>query len=589
MKTLHPEPDYSKFNLFLKFLIMIWPFLFIWQGLDLTDTGYLLTGGQQVFVELQNIQLSYLFSFIITGLWSRLSAPLGLMGAYLGSAFLSIVIAFSTYRALRKYIPETTLLLGLLFTIMVPNMMRYINYNNLTALVFVLGSGVLFKAYSTNKPVYYLVAGVIFGSSFFFRLPNLVSISLIPVLFAGFYLNDPTWKENLKCVLAFSAGFLFALMIPFVIFSMTGISDQYFQTFERLWSFMGDSSSHHSGMGLIKKVFLDIDKTFAAFLKSLVILAVLAKINDIFHSRFIRAGIISLALVLVFLTGTGFVGQTATYHYYLFALIGSVLLLQLAGFTSSGRDIRFASLVALMVMIFGMAGSNTGLSAARYDLWLAIPLTLHGLFQLKGLYISQFPNSGKIVKEEKKGICFFSEEGLKLVRKIICASLVLFFLILCYRFSYKDSDQRYMLRYNVDHPKMRYVFTTRERSRVMTEALNELSKYVMPGDYLLAYNYIPLFYYLTDTRPYVYHSWPEMYTPEQLINKLKKAVMERPDLPPVIRAKYPPVNENWPQIHLSGRGPAAHLKVFSQFLKQGKYVQVWENDFFQILLPRSSW
>lgn len=589
MKTLHPQPDYSRFNIILKILILFWPFLFIWQGIDLTDTGYVLTGGQQVFMESQNVQYSYLFSFIVTGLWSRLTAPLGLMGAYLGSAFLYIAIAFSTYRALRRYIPETTLLLGLLLTIMVPNMLRYINYNNLTALIFVLGSGVLFKANRTGQPVYYLIAGAIFGSSFFFRLPNLVSVSIIPILLAGLYFNDVTWKQSLKGILAFSAGFFFALIIPFLILFISGMSDQYFQTFKRIWSVMGDPSYHHSGGGLIKKVFLDLDKTFAAFLKSIIVLAFLAKINDIFNSRFLHAGIVFLVLVVVCLTGAGFMGKTAVYHYYLLALIGSVLLLQVAGFTSSGGEIRFASLVAFMVIIFGMAGSNTGLSAARYDLWLAMPLTLHGLFQLKGLYVSQWVNGCKVTKEENKGICCFSEKGLKLIRKIICSSLALFFLILCYRFSYKDSDQRYLLRYNVDHPKMHYVFTTSERSRVMTEALNELSKYVMPGDYLLAYNYIPLFHYLTDTKPYAYHSWPEMYTPEQLIYSLKKALKERPALPPVIRAKYPPLNDNWPQKHLSGRGSARHHKVFDQFIQQGKYVQVWENEFFQILLPSSSW
>jgi hypothetical protein len=80
-----------------------------------------------------------------------------------------------------------------------------------------------------------------------------------------------------------------------------------------------------------------------------------------------------------------------------------------------------------------------------------------------------------------------------------------------------------------------------------------------------------------------------MYTPELLLEKLKQAIVERKIFPPVIRAKYPPLNDSWPQEHLSGRGSSRHHEVFDEFLKHGKYVQVWENDFFQILLPPASW
>ncbi len=589
MKSLHPEPGHSKANLFLKFLILVWPFLFIWQGVDLTDTGYLLTGGQQVFLEPQNVQFSYLFSFVITGIWSRLTAPLGLMGAYLGGAFLYILTAFCVYRILRKQIPERVLLLGLLLTVMIPNLMRYINYNNLTSFFFVLGSAVFIKAFTSHRQVYYFLAGIIFGSSFYLRLPNLVSISLSLVIVTGHYLNGSAWKDILKDSLSFISGFISALIVPFMILHIWGLSDHYFETFQRLLSFMTDSSSHHSGEGLIRKVILDFDRTFAALFKSIIIFAILAKINDIFHSRILRTITIALSLAVVFLIGSGFMGKTAAYHYYLLGFIEFMLLLQVLGFTSSEGEIRFASLVAFMVMLFGMAGSNTGLSAARYNLWLALPLSLHGLFNLKGLYLCEFLNVEKGGKVQNKGISLFSEKGMKMTRNIICISMTLFFVILCYRFSYRDSQQRYLLRYNIDHPKMQYVFTTRERSEVMTEALNELSKYVLPGDYLLAYNYVPLFYYLTDTRPYVYHSWPEMYSPEQLIDKLKQAIAERKGFPPVIRAKYPPLNDTWPKKHLSGRGSVKHHQVFDEFLKQGKYLQVWENEFFQILLPPSSW
>ena len=589
MKPLSPEKGPDRTNLFLKLLILIWPFLFIWQGIDLTDTGYLLTGGQQVFIEPQNVQFSYILSFLINGVWRRLTEPFGLMGAYLGSALVYLLTAFFVYRSFRKLISERTLLLGLLIAMMIPNLLRYINYNNLTSLFFVIGSGFLLKAYSGRSPWHYFFAGVIFGSSFYLRLPNLVSVFLLLGILIGHYFDGSGWKDAFKGVLSFLSGFFGALVIPFLILHISGLSDQYFETFHRLWAILVDPSSHHSGEGLIRKIITDFDRTFAAFFHCFLILVVLGKINDLARNRVVAYTTIAFAMLVIGLIGFGFIGNTVVYHYYLLAFIAFVLILQVFGFSSTGKDVRFASLVAFMVMMFATAGSNTGLSAARYDLWLALPLSLNGLFNLKGLYLCDLSQAGKRMENEKKCISFLSDQGIGLARKIICISMILFFLILCYRFTHKDSDRRYLLRYSVDHPKLKYVLTTRNRAEVIDEALKELSKYVIPGDYLLAYNYIPLVYYLTDTRPYAYHSWPELYSSEQLIEKLKQAISERPGLPTVIRAKYPPINDSWPQMHLSSRGSPRHHQVFDEFLKQGKFVQVWENEFFQILLPPAPW
>lgn len=589
MKSLENKRVNDKTILFLKSLIVIWPFLFIWQGLDMTDTGYLLTGGQQIFIEPQNIQFSYLLSFLINGSWNRLAGSLGLMGAYLGGAVLYLLTAVCVYVALKKVVPEKILLLGVLISIMIPNLMRYITYNNLTSLFFVAGSGIMIAAFRKKSSPCYFLSGILFGLTVYLRLPNIVSIFLFVAIIIGHFLDDGSWKDNIKESLSFLAGFASAVVIPFIILHMAGLSGQYVETFHRLWNIMTDPSSHHSGGGLLKKLIMDSDKTFAAFFKGFLVLAIVAKITDSSKKKTLSMGMMAIVIVAVILTGFGFLGRTAGYHFYVIAFSVFILLLQIFGFPHSNREVRFASLLALLVMVFAMAGSNTGFSAARYDLWLAFPLSLYGLFRMGGLNICGAESADRSNRDLTPCLCIFSEKGIRMVRNVICVSLILFFSILCYRFSYRDSDRRYQLRYSVDHPKMKYFYTTEQRARAITEALGELSKYCMPGDYLLAYNYIPLIHYLTGTRPYAYHSWPDMYTPEQLLEKLKQAIVERNVFPPVIRAKYPPLNDSWPQKHLANRGSSKHHQVFDEFLKHGKYVQVWENDFFQILLPPASW
>ncbi|HPI98939.1 MAG TPA: glycosyltransferase family 39 protein, partial [Synergistales bacterium] len=344
MKPLPSNKRSDSINLFLKLLIIIWPFLFILQGLDLTDTGYLLTGGQQVFLEPRNVQFSYILSFLINGAWGKLTEPLGLMGAYLGSAVVYICTAFLVYRSFRKLMPERILLLGLLIAMMIPNLLRYINYNNLTSLFFVAGSVILLKAYDQKSPIYYFLAGLIFGSSFYLRLPNLVSLFLFPAILIGQYFDGSGWKGAFKGVLYFVTGFFAAIVIPFLILHLFGLSGQYLETFHRLWAILTDPSSHHSGEGLVRKILTDFNMTFAAFFHSFLIIVMIGKFNDLVQKRFVSSMSIASAMFLICLIGFGVIGKTVVYHYYLLAFLGFILILQVFGFPSTGREIRFSSL-----------------------------------------------------------------------------------------------------------------------------------------------------------------------------------------------------------------------------------------------------
>lgn len=72
-------------------LIIIYPLLFIWQGLDFSDTGYFLSCYQQVFNDpesISGITFSWLTN-IIGGIWVALFGDsLGLLGVNLAGVSL---------------------------------------------------------------------------------------------------------------------------------------------------------------------------------------------------------------------------------------------------------------------------------------------------------------------------------------------------------------------------------------------------------------------------------------------------------------------------------------------------------------------
>lgn len=93
--------------------------------------------------------------------------------------------------------------------------------------------------------------------------------------------------------------------------------------------------------------------------------------------------------------------------------------------------------------------------------------------------------------------------------------------------NYLEAGYKKMTR-EFSHPKLRGVYSVPEKVMPLEELLSYLKDKVKPGDYLLAYNDLPLLYYLTDTKP-IYPSvwsfeawWPLEYRKKLLEKMLSK-------------------------------------------------------------------
>lgn len=85
-------------------IIIIFPLLFIWQGLDFTDTGFYLTNYQQIFNDPKSIEYSFALwlTNIIGGLWVKVFGDsLGLLGVNIAGVLVLYLTIALTYLILR--------------------------------------------------------------------------------------------------------------------------------------------------------------------------------------------------------------------------------------------------------------------------------------------------------------------------------------------------------------------------------------------------------------------------------------------------------------------------------------------------------
>ena len=143
----------------LTFLIIIFPLLFICQGLDFTDMGYALVNSQQIFNDPFSIQygIGTWLTNIIGGTWLYLFNDLA---GLIGFRFASVLIVYATiavaYFALKPYYRSEYILVSLLFAEIFIHKIYWINYNNLTALFFVIGSFFMIKGFEKGNKANFL-------------------------------------------------------------------------------------------------------------------------------------------------------------------------------------------------------------------------------------------------------------------------------------------------------------------------------------------------------------------------------------------------------------------------------------------------
>jgi len=542
--------------------------IFIWQGLDFTDTGFVLTNYQQIFNDPTSVETSFRLwlSNILGGLWVYFFGDsLGLIGYKIAAVLLVWTTLYGVYLTLREHLPETQLLWGLLLALIFINRSDFqLNYNSFTAFFFVFSAYYLSRGLREDKNWFIFVSALLLGLNIFIRLPNILGFLLIASIF---------FFGKSKQVRYFIFGYGSAIIGIVTLMYFMGHLEAYINSFVGTFSMLTDPGNHHSSGKLSSivltqhgRLLLNLGFVLLQIFLLGTVLSITRRFNNIPFQRLV---IVTLAVIAVYVLMDSYQNRFRN----LITILGILyFFLALIVFKVHKAEKAQLALIALMILIVAPLGSNNGVYNSVYGMYLAIPLVFSNLMDIKELSYKKWQINGS---------------EFPLVKTLAIGLLVIFTLNSTYHFTYRETSHREQLVYQVEHPKLKGIFTTKERATVVQELLTVLPQYVQKDDYLLAYEQIPMLYYLTNTRPYLYGAWPMLFRTKQFEEALNRAKRERPYLPVMVRAKGSTERITWPRtIRLQDKESLGKIRdLMDVFVSENNYKLVWENTFFQILVP----
>lgn len=625
--------------LILSLILAFFPVLFIFQGLDFTDMGYVLVSSRDALIDPGNIDFhafARFLSMFLNGLWMKLSAPWGLLGARAGVVMVYWLIFLSSYIMLKDFMRAQYVVVTLLVTVIFTPRSSCISYNTITALFACLALVALFLGFKSKKGYLYVLSGGLCSLAFFARVPNIMMAGLgfLPLIVHVWFDHDLKDRIIWKRTGLFFLGYLGTFLSVCALMVLGGYWEPYLESLSRLVGLAASDNGLHSSKSLFRMLIEDhkrvlslgvvlffsgtgiscilwLRRVFAYFIVSfltfflfyigwkyyripfkispylfwLAIVGLLWKAWMLLNKEhtvikgskeqkivFIFCLLISFAVLLVSISYLYHNPRASVYD----PVLGLVYIVSAIALVRAWRqDDRtqfFALLAGLSMMLTVSLGSGNGIRNATNGLWLSLPMTL---MVIQEIQLECLGSSKPSIKSD----VLFTKLGIILLLAMSVA--------ISYRYTYRDSNDRFEMRFSIDHPKLRGIFTTKERAEVVQEVLDELGKYVKPGDYLLGYHTVSTLYFLTETRPYLYNSWPFLFEPDLLRHYLEKAGRERPEDPVVVRSKFSLQNFEWPRQKYMNQTSQyqENMRIMDKFLEEKEYHKKWENETFEIWLP----
>ncbi|MEO8180577.1 MAG: glycosyltransferase family 39 protein [Deltaproteobacteria bacterium] len=541
------------------------PWLLIWQGLDFTDQGYLLTGYRCFFryPEATEDSANLWLTNFVGAIWDALFGDLGVLGMRaLWALCMSccVLLAFRLARALSQ--PHTAAVSALVASAFLSDRhATWFSYNALSTLIFTCAAVCLIRGIWQQRSRWLFGAGVLLGIGPFARLPNLLACALIAALGFAALLEPERRRRLAQDVGVTLLGIVSGVCGMLALIYAQGDATQYFRSVLDLFepSAQAAGYSAHSLLGTFVK-----DQALALGWGLGVCLGAVG-LARIFRWR---PGSARWLVPIACACGVFVLAHKS--QSWRWAVTGTTYLLLAAvvlGAWQRSAEQRVAAFTLLLLVVIAPLGSNLGIKNAHMGLWLALPASLALLHTIgaPGLW-GQAPK-------------------LALIAGIVLGGEALY---QAATYTYRDSA-RSQLTSAVGHPQLRGQYTSPARAKAVGEVLAALESRVAPGDYLLAYEGTPLLQYLTRTRPYLNRPWLMGYEQGTVVAELAREAPQRTGcLPVAVVTTKSARGFEWPQHAkpLEAGEPYRGVRLaLTAFLQAHGYTRTWGNGFFEILEP----
>ncbi len=551
--------------------------IWIWQGIDFTDSGWDLTNQWLIFNGGIENQLDMIFgSVFIGGLWNQIVDGNYLIWAYLGSVLINSLSALLVFLILSSYFNKKLVFLSILAItplVIVP-IIKVMNYNDIPLLLFLLMSYTINKAICTNNSklskTLYIFSGIIYATVLVSRF-MLITFLLFPIILViyNYFFKDYkiVW---LKKSLLFVLGILIGLSIIFYLLYRSNllyiyIDNIYNQIFR---GFIGGSqeasaiaiTSEHNANNLII-----VSLTYLYYSLILIPLAFLFFYATSFIKK-IKNNIIKYTTVVLYCGLIAFltynIFRVYTYNTYIYYLIFGLNLILIIVYiykhrkenTEIAKRINFILLLAFFSQLILNFGS---LALNWTNMYLSTSLSIVLLFKLD---------------HEKFSNIFIPIKSFINIKKIFVIIIIILGLIINFNNVYRDGPSRFKLIHELNAANLKYIYTTRERAEMLDGVLTIIREKTEPRDKIFCVNGINMVYYLTETRPVTKDPWAyRLATYESFEEELYNIPQQ--ELPEIVIIGKKAIVK---------RDPDERLELVYKFMDNKGYYLYWENDGFEL-------
>ena len=594
MQRTYVEDFFEGMNekLFFAFIILV-QFLFIFQGLDFTESGFDADFYSRIFSDPSSVQYNFIYwlTGIFGGIWLKLFPGMGLIGLRIAGILFTTCTFWITYDLLKKYLHTGPLRISFFLIILfLTTTVKELNFYDLTAFFFICTVWFLFSGLTREKPFLIFIAGIFISLNTFSHLSNILGFSLLLAIFFYGYLNRNPTRQVLVQTLLCLTGFIFMSLVLLVIMGAIHHDGIFLNSLKMNARGLLNLKNPGNFLSFLKRYFFQFGQALAIAIVTIVVLwscsAAWRRIKtDLPRSI---SFLPTLKYVLLILLGLFCILHTIAdpgFGVYLFLFYAGISLI--TGFLIiTGRQPKnlriLAAIGCLMLLGIPAASPMILISAGKYAVWIIVPITVDFLLNIRALS-SRVVVSENVRHSYEQVIDVGHMAGL---RQIIVYLTLFFILCVTYFYPYQDNADRLKLKYPVNNSHAQGIYTTEKRARVVNELLTQSALYVKPNDYVLAVDEIPMYYYLTGTRPYMHNSWVGLYDDDVFRDELYKSARETGIYPVVIIQKGSTIGTNWPENASRNYVLRANeMACLHDFLKTYQYNQVWENDFFKMYIP----
>lgn len=505
-------------------------------GLDLYDTGFHLVAYENIFNAPHSVSYNFMYYLtnIVGGCLMKWFPGLGIIGFRIVGALLVMFTISIIFASLKREIPVIHLVLGSVLVVVGYVRLPYA-FNNgiLSCCLYAMAIILLYKGLVKENWRLLLLSGIIVGLNIFTRIPNVLAVGLVVIVFLHkkYYNKKDVFDWKNSC--SFLIGVCLGVIMTLLLMHHLGHEEIFIRSLKVVFTMAGGEGTH--SLLWMMKIH------FAFYLSAVIPLLIL---YALFHIEDRIKNQASVYFTIVF---------------YVIAMPSLFLYIYETSY--------------VYTVLWGMCAVGCFLCAMRHKDQLGL-LSIFALFML---FVEIYGSDYGVNHGGLPALLAAPVASSQLLNKRRLIFVLTFVLAVCWQIirkgNFQDVGPLSQKTEQVNCIEANHILTTAQKANAINSTLEGIRPYVHFGDTLMCFPLAPMMNYLTHTRPTGGMSWiGENGTFSNPIEGLPKVLFNKTNFS----------GESWTEVYSLDSRYAFDIKGF---ITMHQYRKVYENDCFILYVP----